>query len=79
MINPIFEIRIHPFPLVLIIGIAGDILIARVNRLLIAVGINAPPVTSLAELRQSASSIFVAVFEAIFVGVSLDLTAVGDI
>jgi hypothetical protein len=43
---------------------AADLL-ARTNDLLHKVGINALPIPSLVELQQSASSMFVAVFEAI--------------
>ena len=41
-------------------------LLTRVNSLLSAVNLRSPPIGSLPELQQSASSMFVAVFEAIF-------------
>lgn len=46
--------------------IAAADLLSRTNELLQRVGINALPIPSLEELQQSASSMFVAVFEAIF-------------
>lgn len=50
-------------------GDSGDLyphVLPRANTLLATVGVRSPPIQSLAELQQSASSMFVAVFEAIF-------------